>query len=642
MVDYAVEVCFTDLCRICANPCHASRRITLFGPDSARLKLLEKINTFLPSLTICENDGYPNFACILCVSRLTVCDNLVNLCKEANERLRALKTQLEFEKNSRTAESGENYSSNANEFTEAKEGSFEMVPETESAKISVILRKELPKSSERPEQSLVLVNVPSERLQKAKENCDPGSDKQTLLEKVIKSGADSEVSNALKGLTSKPAPAASENVRRSSRARVRKRFFETDASRPKLQQKEEQHHCDICDVSFNNLKKLLLHQRSRAHNLKSCAKNMKCAKCRQAFESSEQLEAHACNPLKCDFCKVVFDNAREQEQHSLLHDGNFTCDMCDARFSELQVLQNHILCHTLGKRKKLHQCRMCAKLFKSRLGLINHESNHTDQRAYSCYICSLAFPNKEEMLEHRRQHTREEKVVQQGERPRRKKQQPCSVCQKVLASKAGLEVHMRMHKNEKPFECSECGKLFRQEIKLRYHLRIHLGDLPYCCATCGKRFNTQRQLDTHTRVHTNERPYICEVCGLGFRSSGVLGRHKNTHSEEPLFACCVCEKKFRTRHATTTHERTHATDKGFMCDLCGRTFAQKVTLEKHRQRHDKQRVSCVECNVSFASKKGLRRHFDKKHPVALGEHIFHNDYVTLTVPNDELIVEVVV
>ncbi|XP_059470503.1 oocyte zinc finger protein XlCOF6-like [Neocloeon triangulifer] len=660
MVDYALEVSFMDLCRVCANPCTKSRRIQFFGADGTRLKLIEKISNHL-SLLIEENDGYPDFACVLCASKISICDSLYNISKEANERLRALKTQLEYEKKNpdiSTEQECESADENMLDATYANQnimemrsdidteikGSYEMIPDADNSRITVILPKGDPFIKKETEQSLVLVNVPigNDGIQKSKGLNMSGKHEQSAIERVIKSNIDVEITKSLNSLSSAKSESEADGVRRSSRSRTQKRFYEIDKT-----EEQEGHTCTVCNMTFSTLKKLHMHKKSRSHDVKACAKSLMCEKCRKTFGSADDLKSHNCSPLVCYFCNSWFANTKEQEQHQSLHDGPYICDMCGATFSNLEVLQYHILWHTSGKgRKRLYQCKVCGRLFKSRFGLKGHESSHTDQRLYSCYICNTSFRNKDEMLLHRNQHTKEEKEHKLGETPRKKNLQTCEVCKKVLGSKASLKVHMRIHRGEKPFECSECGKHFRQEIKLRYHLRLHMGELPYACTTCGKRFNTQRQLDTHTRMHTNERPYICEVCGLGFRSIGVLGRHKNTHSEEPLFACSFCGKKFRTRHATTTHERTHTGDKRVICDLCGRTFAHKSTLDKHRRRHEKQLVYCLDCNISFSSKKELRRHFQKKHSVTLVAPVFeavrNSEFVSLSVPNDDLIVEVVV
>jgi uncharacterized C2H2 Zn-finger protein len=96
------------------------------------------------------------------------------------------------------------------------------------------------------------------------------------------------------------------------------------------------------------------------------------------------------------------------------------------------------------------------------------------------------------------------------------------------------------------------------------------------------------------------------------------------------------------------HERSHTGEKRMICDVCGRSFAHKTTLDKHRLRHEKQRVSCVECDVSFSTKRGLKRHFEKKHtmtvvqPVQIFESMRATEFVTL-VPNEELrLLEIVV
>lgn len=98
--------------------------------------------------------------------------------------------------------------------------------------------------------------------------------------------------------------------------------------------------------------------------------------------------------------------------------------------------------------------------------------------------------------------------------PERANDQPfvCSVCQKRLSSKAGLDRHLRIHAREKTFVCKICLKRFSNKAYLNRHLRVHTGIRPYVCEFCEKSFTSKGSLDKHRKIHVKGKHSVCEVC----------------------------------------------------------------------------------------------------------------------------------
>ncbi|XP_030563913.1 transcription factor Ouib isoform X1 [Drosophila novamexicana] len=138
----------------------------------------------------------------------------------------------------------------------------------------------------------------------------------------------------------------------------------------------------------------------------------------------------------------------------------------------------------------------------------------------------------------------------------------CEICGNIYSKRAALNIHMRRHMSEKPFECEICAKTFAGPSELNRHIRVHTGEKPFTCKYCSRSFADRSSNIRHERTHTNERPFTCGTCGKSFSYSNVLKNHMLTHTGEKPFLCLPCNKTFSRKHqleqhmGTMTHQQT--------------------------------------------------------------------------------------
>ncbi|KAH5617484.1 hypothetical protein HBI23_255840 [Parastagonospora nodorum] len=113
------------------------------------------------------------------------------------------------------------------------------------------------------------------------------------------------------------------------------------------------------------------------------------------------------------------------------------------------------------------------------------------------------------------------------------KQHQCHMpdCNKSFFHKSHLEIHIRAHAGEKPFECKAtgCGQRFSQLGNMKNHHRRHTGERPYSCDICGKTFAQRGNVRAHKIVHQQIKSFTCRLddCRKQFTKLGNLKSHQN-------------------------------------------------------------------------------------------------------------------
>ncbi|KAK2588258.1 hypothetical protein KPH14_004288 [Odynerus spinipes] len=110
----------------------------------------------------------------------------------------------------------------------------------------------------------------------------------------------------------------------------------------------------------------------------------------------------------------------------------------------------------------LYCCPECHMAYPERELLEQHLLGHTMERRFVCDICGAGLKRKDHLTRHKQSHNPERPYV-------------CTVCLKAFKRKEQLTLHFVIHSGEKRHVCTECGKGFYRKDHLRKHTRSHIA-----------------------------------------------------------------------------------------------------------------------------------------------------------------------
>lgn len=313
-------------------------------------------------------------------------------------------------------------------------------------------------------------------------------------------------------------------------------------------------------MAENNLKMLKTEQHVVANKLPRNRPYI-CNICFKHFETPSKLARHYLihtgqKPFECDACHKTFRQLVHLERHQLTHNLPFKCSICQHHFKNLKTYVKHQHLHNETYQNDVKQVRRLleAKQEKPVYGRYpaftpeerwaSHPSSKPDpaygpakkrKNIHACTVCGKMFPSKSKLDRHALIHT--------GQRPF-----TCVLCGKSFRQSTHLKIHQLTHSEERPFQCCFCQKGFKIQSKLLKHKQIHTRNKsfqnlalkkksPESCPLLSKLNPKQdsfengdtgeseenNQLDAHSIYIV---PFQCPECEECFESEKILNGHK--------------------------------------------------------------------------------------------------------------------
>lgn len=153
----------------------------------------------------------------------------------------------------------------------------------------------------------------------------------------------------------------------------------------------KKHNCDTCGRQYQQLFKLLAHQKLKKHGPFAGEKirRYQCDKCPKSFEKKQLLKDHRSGlhsvekKFQCDFCGKFWANRKKIGNHMNLHGSKFPCKICGSKFTK-DGMKTHI--------KKIHSdglfvCILCYKRFPTEEIFLHHTRIHIGRKRFKCFEC---------------------------------------------------------------------------------------------------------------------------------------------------------------------------------------------------------------------------------------------------------------
>ncbi|XP_064475982.1 zinc finger protein 11-like isoform X2 [Ornithodoros turicata] len=409
------------------------------------------------------------------------------------------------------------------------------------------------------------------------------------------------------------------------RAQVRKEAF-TDDGLPGLNNQ-----CIVCDEKFPLWNLLRVHMRT--HNpvphdtrlLTDCRLpdgTIQCLVCGKIQGSMAELRTHYANHtnariFKCPKCPLALKTSfcfltHFRAAHTTLS-RVYKCNRCDFKTIYRTSIRSHQLKHSRIFQRE--RCEVCFGFF-TKLSLLRHYYQHTDEKPHACQQCSSRFIVASQLKNHVKNVHKTRTLASHHGKPKRRApavrgeflpstglpglNNRCIVCGKKFLLWHLLRTHMRIHDPvpqdlrwfddcrlaDGTIQCLVCGKAQKNMGVLRRHYSVHTTALIFNCPDCPRAYKNSTEFLTHfRRAHTPlARVYQCGQCDFKTIYSGIYHGHVEEHAGIPLRERCEVCFRVLFKDSLLNHYYRHTGEKPYSCRKCNGRFITAAQLRDHVRR----------------------------------------------------------
>ena len=351
-------------------------------------------------------------------------------------------------------------------------------------------------------------------------------------------------------------------------------------------------------------------KRVKMSEIENALDSNKCKVCAKEFSDIGTLMAHfICHSAIEKEQASLLEFQKSLSSSSTLESSTYFCHLCNQKFTNISLLQDHVLKHSANfttKSPSTYECNLCRKPFATAGSLYLHKKIHTGDNPYTCTECNKQFRDKTRLTTHLRVHT--------GEKPF-----SCDICFKQFSQKGNLKLHQqKIHLGLKPGKnrCTHCNINFSDKIDLMEHLKkAHQeeekkdGDSPVKAGDSDKTSSSKHSQQPNTQKDLKNKGLISSSQRKGH--SKKSGKIELNDTELTQNSCTTDDVEDNSNSSVSENSSVIIDDRTTigMSDSrnqsgSGESSEKSASLDGSKL----PRFICPTCNLQFQTAKSFNEH----------------------------------